>query len=29
MILPAIYNIREQVKYVNTTVWSMVIRLLI
>jgi len=26
MILPAIYNIREQVKYVNTTVWSMVIQ---
>lgn len=26
MILPAIYNIREQVKYVNTTVWSMVVQ---
>lgn len=26
MILPAIYNIREQVKYVNTTVWSIVIQ---
>lgn len=26
MILPAIYNIREQVDYVNTTVWSMVIQ---
>ena len=26
MILPAIYNIREQVKYVNETVWSMVVQ---
>ena len=26
MILPAIYNIREQVKYVNTTVWALVIQ---
>ena len=26
MSLPASYNIREQVKYVNTTVWSMVIQ---
>ena len=26
MILPAIYNIREQVKYVNTNVWSMVVQ---
>ncbi len=26
MILPAIYNIREQVKYVNSTVWSMVVQ---
>ena len=25
-ILPAIYNIREQVKYVNTNVWSMVVQ---
>ena len=24
-ILPAIYNVREQVKYINETVWSMVI----
>lgn len=26
MILPAIYNIREQVKYVNTTVWALVVQ---
>lgn len=26
MILPAIYNIREQVKYVNTNVWSLVLQ---
>ena len=26
MILPAIYNIREQVKYVNKNVWSMVLQ---
>ncbi len=26
MILPAIYNIREQVKYVNETVWSYVLQ---
>ncbi len=26
MILPAIYNIREQVKYVNSTVWSLVVQ---
>lgn len=26
MILPAIYNIREQVKYVNSTVWAMLIQ---
>lgn len=26
MILPAIYNIREQVKYVNSNVWSMVVQ---
>ena len=25
-ILPAIYNIREQVKYVNSNVWSMVVQ---
>ncbi len=26
MILPAIYNIREQVKYVNSNVWSLVLQ---
>ena len=26
MILPAVYNIREQVKYVNETVWAMVVQ---
>ena len=26
MILPAIYNIREQVKYVNKTVWALVLQ---
>lgn len=26
MILPAVYNIREQVKYVNETVWSTVVQ---
>lgn len=26
VILPAIYNIREQVKYVNSTVWSLVVQ---
>ncbi|WP_024294221.1 extracellular solute-binding protein [Lacrimispora indolis] len=26
MILPAIYNIREQVKYVNSTVWALVLQ---
>ena len=25
-ILPAIYNIREQVKYVNSNVWSLVVQ---
>ena len=25
-ILPTIYNIREQVKYVNSNVWSMVVQ---
>lgn len=26
MILPAIYNIREQVKYVNSNVWALVVQ---
>lgn len=26
MILPAVYNIREQVKYVNETVWALVVQ---